>query len=105
MNVKLRKIEVDAETADVLEARAKARGMSISELLADLAGEESLSPAMEAMRSSGDGPWAPQILAQDARRLAEFKRTRQGVPWHEVKAWMQSWGTANEIPSPKPRKL
>jgi len=28
MNVKLRKIEVDAETADLLEARAAARGIS-----------------------------------------------------------------------------
>jgi len=25
-------------------------------------------------------------LAEDARRLAEFERTREGVPWDEVKA-------------------
>ena len=40
MNVKLRTIEVDTETADLLEARAAARGMSVAELLADLAGSE-----------------------------------------------------------------
>jgi hypothetical protein len=102
---KLRKIEVDAATADVLEARARARGMSVSELIADLIGAEALPPAMETMRAAGRGPWAPEILAEDARRLAEFQRTREGVPWEEVKTWIQSWGTANELPPPKPRKL
>jgi hypothetical protein len=35
MSVKWRKIEVDSETADLLEARATARGMSVAEFLAD----------------------------------------------------------------------
>lgn len=106
MNVKLRTVEIDAETADVLEARAAARGMTLSELLADLAGAgQILSPALQAMNASGEGPWAPEVLAEDARRLAEFERTREGVPWDEVKAWMQSWGTPDEIPAPTPRKL
>jgi hypothetical protein len=106
MNVKVRTIEVDAETADVLEARAAARGMTLSELLADLAGgSEVLSPALQALSTAGAGPWSPEILAKDARRLADFERTREGVPWSEVKTWMQSWGTPNELPAPKPRKL
>lgn len=46
-----------------------------------------------------------EVLNEDARRLAEFERTRLGVPWDEVKAWMQSWGTTDELPAPKPRKL
>jgi predicted transcriptional regulator len=49
--------------------------------------------------------WSPEALEEDARRLAEFERTRLGVPWDEVKAWMDSWGIVNELPSPKPRKL
>jgi hypothetical protein len=57
------------------------------------------------MRSDGEGPWSPEVLAEDRRRLAEFERTREGVPWEDVKAWMLSWGTANELPPPKPRKL
>ena len=106
MNVKVRTIEVEAETADVLEARAAARGMTLSELLADLAGaSEVLSPALQAMSAAGEGPWSPEVLAEDARHLAEFERTREGVPWGEVKAWMQSWGTPNELPAPRPRKL
>jgi hypothetical protein len=106
MNIKVRKIEVDAETADLLEARAAARGMSVAELLADLASnEEALTADLAAMRARGEGPWSPEALEEDARRLAEFERTRMGVPWGEVKTWMQSWGTPNELPPPKPRKL
>jgi hypothetical protein len=52
-----------------------------------------------------EGPWSPESLAEDRRRLAEFERTRVGVSWDEIKAWMENWGTANELPPPKPRKL
>ena len=106
MNVKARTIEVDAETADLLEARAAARGLSVSDFLADLAcNEEALPSDLAEMRAKGEGPWSPESLEEDARRLAEFERTRVGVPWEEVKAWMESWGTANELPAPKPRRL
>ena len=105
MNVKHRKIEVEAETADALEAQAAARGVSLSELLADLVAADRLPPDFETMRAAGRGPWAPEILAEDARRLAAFQDGREGVPWHEIKTWMQSWGTPNELPPPKPRKL
>lgn len=106
MNVKHRTIEVDSRTADLLEARAAARGLSVSELLADLAaGDELLPVELEAERAAGKGAWAADILAEDARRLAEFKRSREGVPWHEVETWMKTWGTAQELPAPRPRKL
>ena len=106
MNIKLRKIEVDAQTAELLEARAASRGVSVSELLADLARSEvALPPDLASMRARSEGPWSAEALAEDARRLAEFERTREGVPWHEVRAWLQSWGKPNELPAPKPRKL
>ena len=57
------------------------------------------------MRAAGKGPWAPEVLAEDSRRLAEFQRDRWGVPWEEVVAWMHSWGTPDELPPPKVRKL
>jgi predicted transcriptional regulator len=106
MSTKTHTIEVDEATAEVLEARAAARGMSVSALLADLAGAgEALPTDMRDMRDAGDGPWAPDVLAEDARRLAEFQRTREAAPWDEVKAWLESWGTPNELPTPKPHRL
>jgi hypothetical protein len=106
MDVKVRKIEVDVETADLLEARAAALGMTVPALLAELVGNDSmLPPDLADMRASGEGPWSPEVLAEDARRLAEFERSRMGVPWDEIKAWMESWGKPNELPQPKPRKV
>jgi hypothetical protein len=105
MNERVR-IEVDEATALLLEARAAARGMTVAELIAELAGtREALSADLQVLRDAGDGPWAPEILAEDARRLADFHRTRQAVPWDDVRAWMQTWGTPHELPVPKPRKL
>jgi len=106
MNVKVRKIEVDKETADLLEARAAALGMSVPALVAELAGNETmLPPDLAELRAKGEGPWSPEAMEEDARRLAEFERTRVGVPWDEVKTWIESWGKPNELPRPKPRKL
>jgi hypothetical protein len=105
MNEKVH-IEVDEQTAAVLEARAAARGISVAQLITDLAGaEEALPDELQALRAASQGPWAPEVLAEEARRLAEFQRTREAVPWEDAKAWMQTWGTAGELPSPKPRKL
>ncbi len=106
MNAKVRQIEVDEETALLFEARAGALGMTVSELLADIASNiEALSADLSDMRNNGEGPWSREILAEDERRRAEFSRTREGVPWEEVESWMQSWGTPNQRPTPKPRKL
>jgi hypothetical protein len=106
MNVKVRKIEVDAETADLLEARAAALGLSVSALVAELAGNESVLPSdLAELRAKGEGPWSPEAIEEDQRRLAEFERTRMGVPFGEVKAWMESRGKPDELPMPKPRKL
>ena len=105
MNVKMRKIEVDVETADLLEARAAALGISVSALLAEIAGNESiLPPDLAQMRARAEGPWSPEPMERDAVRLAEFERTRMGVPWDDIKRWMQSWDKPDEPPRPKPRK-
>src|SRR2546430_210209 len=106
MNVKVRTIEVDMQTAELLEARAIARGMTVSELLADIACNEEVLPAdLAEMRAKGEGPWSAEALEEDARRLAEFERTRMGVPWEDVKIRMESWGSPPGVPTPKPRKL
>jgi hypothetical protein len=106
MKPKVRQIEVDAGTADLLEARAAALGMSVSALLAEIAGNESiLPPGLARLRAKSEGPWSVQAVEEDAQRLAEFERTRMGVPWDEIKAWMKSWGKPNELPPPKPRRI
>jgi len=106
MGIKSRTIEVDAETAEALEAEAAARGIGVPELLQEFAkGGEGRPPDLEAMRAAGRGPWSPEILAEDARRLAEFERNGEGIPWHEVNAWIRSWGTPGETRPPRPRKL
>lgn len=105
MNAKI-KIEIDAQTAELLKARAAARGMTLADWLADVAGDDNALPAdLQALRDAADGPWSPDVLAEDARRLAEFHRKRMGAPWDCVKAWMQSWGTPQDLPPPMPRKL
>jgi hypothetical protein len=101
-----RTIEVDEQTADLLEARAAARGMNVPALLADMASNESALPAeLAQMRATGDGPWSPDVLRDDARRLAKLESSREGVPWSEVETWLRSWGAPNELPTPKARKL
>jgi hypothetical protein len=49
-------------------------------------------------------PPGPDI-GEDCRRYEEFQRTGLAVPLDEVKAWVASWGTADELPRPKPRKM
>jgi hypothetical protein len=56
--------------------------MSVSDLLADIASNENALPAdLAQMRAKGEGPWSDEALAEDARHLAEFERTRTAVPW------------------------
>ena len=105
MAARSRKIEVAPETAALLEARAAARGMSVADLVADLAGTESLPAPLASQRAAGQGPWADDVLAEDARRLQAFRETGVAVPLAEVSAWMTSWGKADELPAPRPRKL
>jgi hypothetical protein len=72
MNEKLRSIEIDIETAELLEARAKARGMTVAEFLADVAcNAEALPADLAQMRAKGEGPWSREALEEDAPRLAE----------------------------------
>ena len=106
MNVKVRNIEVDVETAERLEARAAARGMSVSELLTEIAsGEEPAASFTGGTAAIDDNPWSPAAFEEDARRLAEFDRTRMGVPWEEIKSWMETWGNATERSPPIPHML
>ena len=106
MNTKRRSVEIDFDTAALLEARAASRSISVAELIADLANNETALPAgLANMRARGEGPWSPEALEEDARRLAEFDATRRGAPWSEVRAWLESWGTESELPPPVSRPV
>jgi hypothetical protein len=41
-------------------------------------------------------------IAEDRRRLDAFKQTSAAVPLDEVKTWVASWGSTNELPRPAP---
>ena len=65
MNVKVRNIEVDVETAERLEARAAARGMTVSDLVAEL-----------------------------DRRWKAVEAGGATVPHDQVVRWLETWGTS-----------
>jgi predicted transcriptional regulator len=44
-------------------------------------------------------------VEEDLRRLRAFEQSGEAIPLDDVKAWVRSWGTQNELPPPHPRKL
>lgn len=89
-----RTLDLDSDTDARLAALAAERGQDPAAVLAD---------ALILLDSVVDveGP----DVEEDLRRLREFERTGEAIPWQEVKAWVESWGTPNELPPPQPRKL
>ncbi|MGY4308222.1 putative transcriptional regulator [Bradyrhizobium sp. USDA 4369] len=94
MNMVRRIIEIDATTDARLSQLAAERGQDVAAVLAE---------AVALLDSVVDiaGP----DVAEDRRRLDAFKQTRLGVPLDDAKAWVASWGSADELPPPAPRKL
>jgi hypothetical protein len=81
MNTRV-KIEVDERTAALLEARACELGVSVSELLAELADRESSPAEVDA-----------EELAELDRRWSKVEAGAATVPNDEVVRWLQTWGT------------
>ena len=75
-------IEVDEQTADVLQTRAAELGVTVSELVAELAMLESEPISLE----------ADDIAELDRR----WKTIEAGgtVPHEQVVRWLRTWGTA-----------
>jgi predicted transcriptional regulator len=94
MNIIRRTVEIDAATDARLSEMAAARGQDVAAVLAD-------AVALLDSVVDADGP----DVAEDRRRLDEFNRTGLAVPFEEAKAWVASWGSADEFPRPQPRKL
>jgi predicted transcriptional regulator len=94
MNKVSRTIEIDADTDARLREMAVERGQEVAAVLAE---------AVALLDSVVD--LAGPDIAEDRRRYDDFQRSRLGVPLVDVKSWVASWGTANELPRPQPRKI
>jgi predicted transcriptional regulator len=75
-------IEVDSDTATALRTRAAERGISVSQVVAELV------------------PFAIEEsdIAELVRRWAAVQAGRPTVPDGDVERWLQSWGTADFRP-------
>ena len=94
MNIIRRTLDIDAETDARLRAMADERGQEVAAVLAE---------AVALLDSVVDigGP----DIAEDRRRLDAFNQTHATVPLDDVKDWVTSWGSANELPRPTPRRV
>lgn len=94
MNIIRRTLDIDADTDARLREMADERGQDVAAVLAE---------AVALLDSVIDiaGP----DIGEDRRRLDAFKQARAAVPLDEVKNWVASWGSANELPRPAPRKI
>ena len=123
MKGKVRRIQVDAATADLLKARSAALNMSVAAALAEIAGRDgiwtvelasaALGRAQPPAAAAAETPRAAETAATEtatteAERMSEHSAAGEpssiAVPWEEVKAWIDSWGKPGELPRPKPRK-
>jgi predicted transcriptional regulator len=94
MNLVNRTLEIDVDTDARLREMAKERGQDVAAVLA-----EAIALLDSVVDLSG-----PDI-GEDRRRYDEFQRTRVAIPLDDVKAWVASWGSENELPRPQARKV
>jgi predicted transcriptional regulator len=94
MNLVNRTLEIDADTDARLREMAEERGQDVAAVLA-----EAVALLDSVMDLSG-----PDI-GEDRRRYDDFRQTRRAVALDDVKAWVSSWGSENELPRPQARKV
>ncbi len=93
MNIIRRTLDIDAETDSRLRELAAERGVDVSAILAE---------AIALLDSVVDIS-SPDI-EEDRRRLRQFRLTREAIPLHQIKAWVESWGTDDELPRPQAQR-
>ena len=76
------KIEVDDHTADVLRARAAELGVTVQELVAELAALDSDPVVAE-----------PNEVEELDRRWAKVEGGAPTIPQERVVRWLRTWGT------------
>ena len=77
MTAKTESIEIDSATASALKTRAAERGVSVSQLVAEL-----VPLAID-----------NEAIAELDRRWSAVKKGRATVPHAEVERWLRTWGT------------
>jgi hypothetical protein len=45
-----------------------------------------------------------EAWTEDENAYAEYERTSEAIPLSAMEHWVKSWGTAEELPPPKPCK-
>ena len=91
MNIVRRTLDIETDTR--LREMADERGQDVAAVLAE---------AVALLDSVVDiaGP----DISEDRRRSATLtRRARTAVPLDDVKSWVASWGSANELPRPTSR--
>ncbi len=81
-------IDIDRHTADVLEVRAAELGVTVPQLIAELAALDSTSRAAD----------AGEIAELDRRAAIATPDSR--VPKERVVQWLRTWGTSSFRPWP-----
>ena len=94
MNIVRRTLDIDTGTDTRLREMADERGQDVAAVLAE---------AVALLDSVVD--IAGHDIGEDRRRLDAYKKTRTAVPLDDVKPWVTSWGSANELPRPAPREI
>ncbi|WP_375311591.1 hypothetical protein WHZ77_32025 [Bradyrhizobium sp. A5] len=94
MNLVSRTLEIDASTDARLREIASERGKDVATVLA-----EAVALLDSVIDLSGPD------LEEDRNRYEEFKRTGLAVPLDDVKTWVASWDSVDELPRPQPRKV
>ena len=94
MNIIRRTLDIDADTDARLREMADERGQDVAAVLAE---------AVALLDSVVD--IAEPDVTEDRRRLDAFRQTCAAVPLDEVKSWVASRDSVNELPRPVPRQL
>ncbi|MFL5084553.1 MAG: hypothetical protein ACJ8FP_07020 [Xanthobacteraceae bacterium] len=78
----MKTIEVDEHTAEVLEAQAAARGVTIGQVVADLVAFIDAQVPADA-----------EELAELDRQWAASEAGEPTIPHEQVARWLETWGT------------
>lgn len=94
MNLISRTLEIDADTDARLREIASERGKDVATVLAE---------AVALLDSVVD--LSDPDVEEDRNRYEEFKRTGFAVSLDDVKTWVASWDSVDEVPRPQPTKI